>query len=292
MNSFTVTLNRFLRNKNTVTIIGVVLVLVILYFGYSTTIKNAVTPVSVPVAATTIQPRTLITEEMVTTTDIAAKAVSDDVITSTGAIIGKYSNVNSVIPKGSMFYSALLTTAKELPDSAFVKVGKNEVPYNFPVNMDTTYGNSMYPGNKIDIYMKAENTDGQIMVGKLVENIEILAVKDSNGKHVFENTEEDRVPAFLIFGVSEEINILMRKASYMDSFAVELFPVPHGQKADTTGKTQVSTQYLKDFINANTVLIPEENKTEETTTEENNANENNNNATANNANNNAGTARQ
>ena len=140
--------------------------------------------------------------------------------------------------------------------------------------------------------MKAENTDGQIMVGKLVENIEVLAVKDSNGKHVFENTEEERVPAFLIFGVSEEINILMRKASYMDSFAVELFPVPHGQKADTTGKTQVSTQYLKDFINANTVLIPEENKTEETTTEENNAKEDNNNATANNANNNAGTARQ
>ena len=292
MNSFTVTLNRFLRNKNTVTIIAVVLILVILYFGYSTTIKNAVTPVSVPVAATTIQPRTLITEEMVTTTDIAAKAVSDDVITSTGAIIGKYSNVNSVIPKGSMFYSALLTTAKELPDSAFVKVGKNEVPYNFPVNMDTTYGNSMYPGNKIDIYMKAENTDGQIMVGKLVENIEILAVKDSNGKHVFENTEEDRVPAFLIFGVSEEIIILMRKASYMDSFAVELFPVPHGGKVDTTGQTQVSTQYLKDFINANTVLIPEEQPAQdENTNEDDNKNETSNN-TNNNQNNNTGTNNQ
>ena len=282
MNSMSVTLNRFIRNKNTVTIAGVVIILIILYFGYTSTINSAVTPVSVPVAATTIQPRTLITEEMVTTVDIAAKAVSDEVVRSTGDIIGKYSNVNSVIPKGSMFYSALLTTAQELPDSAFVKVEKDEVPYNFPVDMDSTYGNSIYPGNKIDIYMKAENLDGQIMVGKLIENVEVLAVKDSNGKHVFENTEEERVPAFLIFGVNDEINILLRKASYMDNFGVELFPVPHGGKVDTTGQTQVSTEFLKEFINANTVVIPEEQKNEaeeqknETDKKEDNATEENN----------------
>ena len=282
MNSISVTLNRFIRNKNTVTIAGVVIILIILYFGYTSTINSAVTPVSVPVAATTIQPRTLITEEMVTTVDIAAKAVSDEVVRSTSDIIGKYSNVNSVIPKGSMFYSALLTTAQELPDSAFVKVEKDEVPYNFPVDMDSTYGNSIYPGNKIDIYMKAENLDGQIMVGKLIENVEVLAVKDSNGKHVFENTEEERVPAFLIFGVNDEINILLRKASYMDNFGVELFPVPHGGKVDTTGQTQVSTEFLKEFINANTVVIPEEQKNEadeqknETEEKEDNATEENN----------------
>lgn len=289
MNSMSITLNRFLKNKNTVTILGVVLILIIIYFGYSTTIKNAVTPVRVPVAATTIQPRTLITEEMVTTIDVAAKALQDtEVVRNRDAIIGKYSNVNSVIPKGSMFYSALLTTASELPDSAFVKVGKNEVPYNFPVTMASTYGNSIYPGNKIDIYMKAENEDGQVMVGKLVENIEVLAVKDSNGKHVFENTDEERVPAFLIFGVKDEINILLRKASYMNDFSVELFPVPHGGKVDTSGSTQVSTEYLKDFINANTVTIQEEKKDNTTTTtpaQDNNTTNNN----TNNNNTNTGT---
>ncbi len=280
MNSLSITLNRFFKNKNTVTILGVVLVLLILYFGYSTTIKNAVTPVRVPVAAATIQPRTLITEEMVTTMDVAAKALQNtEVVRNRDMIIGKYSNVNSVIPKGSMFYSALLTTAGELPDAAFVKVGKNEVPYNFPVTMASTYGNSIYPGNKIDIYMKAENEDGQVMVGKLVENIEVLAVKDSNGKHVFENTDEERVPAFLIFGVKDEINILLRKASYMNDFSVELFPVPHGGKVDTSGSTQVSTEYLKDFINANTVTIQEEKK--DNTPAQNNNNTTNNNTTPN-----------
>lgn len=292
MNSVSVTIQRLFKNKNTVTIIGVVAILALLYFGYSTTVSKAVSPVSVPVAATTIQPRTLITEDMVTTVDIAANAVSDDVIQNQNSIIGKYSNVNSVIPEGSMFYSALLTTAEELPDSSFVKVAKDEVPYNFPVTMDSTYGNSIYPGNLIDIYMKAENADGQVMVGRLVENIEVLAVKDSSGKHVFENTSEERIPAFLIFGVKDEINILLRKASYMTNFSVELFPVPHGGQVDIDEdtETQVSTQYLKDFINANTVLIPEEQPAQNENT--NNASGNNNetsNNTNNNQNNNAGT---
>ena len=256
MNNIIVTFQRFLKNKNTVTIIGVVAVIGILYWGYNMQINNAVTPVrNIPVAVDTIQPRTKITKDMIEYVDVAPVVLSDNVIRVASQVIGKYSNYNTVIPQGSMFYQDTLVTEAELPDSAFTQVGKNEVVYNFPVTMDSTYGNSIFPGNKIDIYMKATTDTGQIMVGKLVENIKVLAVKDKDGRHVFENTEEARTPSMLIFGVDPEINILLRKASYMDDFDVELFPVPHGQEVDESGETQVSTQYLKDFINANTVVI-------------------------------------
>ena len=256
MNNIIVTFQRFLKNKNTVTIIVVVAVIGILYWGYNMQINNAVTPVrNIPVAVDTIQPRTKITKDMIEYVDVAPVVLSDNVIRVASQVIGKYSNYNTVIPQGSMFYQDTLVTEEELPDSAFTQVGKNEVVYNFPVTMDSTYGNSIFPGNKIDIYMKATTDAGQIMVGKLVENIKVLAVKDKDGRHVFENTEEARTPSMLIFGVDPEINILLRKASYMDDFDVELFPVPHGQEVDESGETQVSTQYLKDFINANTVVI-------------------------------------
>ena len=42
---------RFITNKNTVTIIGVLIVLIILYWGYKSTIDSAVNPVKVPVAS-------------------------------------------------------------------------------------------------------------------------------------------------------------------------------------------------------------------------------------------------
>ena len=92
-----------------------------------------------------------------------------------------------------------MVTKDELPDSAFEKIKEGEVVVKLPVNIETTYGNSIFPGNKIDIYMKAETVDGQIMVGKLFENIEVIAVKDNLGNHVFENTEDNREPSILIF---------------------------------------------------------------------------------------------
>lgn len=260
MNEMMIKFQRVLKNKNTVTIIGVILAIGILYWGYNSQISKAVTPVkNIPVATNTIQPRTKITNEMISYVDVAPVVLSENVIRNANQVIGKYSNYNTVIPQGSMFYNNTLVNEEELPDSAFTQVADGEVVYNFPVDMDSTYGNSIFPGNQIDIYMKAKNDAGQIMVGKLVENVKVLAVKDASGKHVFESTEEDRTPATIIFGVSPEINILLRKASYMKDLEVELFPVPHGGTAAEKGETQVSTQYLKDFINANTVVINETN---------------------------------
>lgn len=257
MNNVLASFKRILKNKNLVTIVGVIIILVLLYFGYSMQINSAVEPVQVPVATETIQPRTEITDDMVTTIDMPNVSLSENVIRSRASIVGMYSNINSVIPEGSMFYTDSVISEDELPDSAFVKVKEGEVVYNFPVNMQTTYGNSIFPGNYIDIYMKAGNGNTEpIMVGKLIENIEVLAVKDSSGRNVFENSSESRTPAYLIFGVEEELHLMLRKAYYLDSIGVEVFPVPHGGEVQVEGSTRVSTQQLVDYIDAHSVNIP------------------------------------
>ena len=63
-------LKKFLQNKNTVTLIGTILILAILYFGYNWRIKQAITPVKIPYAKVTIQPRTKITEDMIDYVDV------------------------------------------------------------------------------------------------------------------------------------------------------------------------------------------------------------------------------
>lgn len=267
MNNFIIAAKRFLQNKNTVTILGVLVIILVLFFGYRYQINKMVNPVSnIPVAAETIQPKTQITSDMIEYIDVAPVVLQSNVIRNKNQIIGKYSNYNTVIPQGSMFYTDVVVEESDLPDSAFVELAEGEVPYNFPVTMDTTYGNSIYPDNYIDIYMKAVNEDGQLMVGKLIENVKVLAVKDSQGRHVFENSAEARTPSTLIFGLQPELNILLRKASYMTSYSTVLFPVPHGITVATTeGETAVSSQTLKDFINANTVPNDElQNNTEKT----------------------------
>lgn len=273
MNNFIIAIKRFFKNKNTVTVVGVLLIILVLFFGYRYEINKLVSPVTgIPMASQTIQPRTKITSDMIDYVDIAPIVLQDNVIRQAGQVINRYSAANTLIPKGSLFYEGAVVDEQDLPDSAFVELEDGQVPYNFPVTMDTTYGNSIYPGNYIDIYMKALNENGQLMVGKLLENIKVLAVKDSSGQNVFENSEEARTPAYLIFGLTDELNILLRKASYMSNFSVVLFPVPHGVNIEVEeGATAVSSQTLKDFINANTVandeLINQESTTEDVVSE-------------------------
>lgn len=261
MNNFLVSLKRFIKNKNTVTVLGVLVVIVALYVGYNMTVTNATKPIQIPIAKSTIQPRTQITPDMLDTISMPAISVKSNVKRLKSDILGKYTNVNVIIPAGSMFYNEALIAEKDLPNYAFTQVKDGQIPYAFPVTMETTYGNSILPGTRIDIYMKAENETNQVMVGKFLENVEVLAVKDSNGNNVFENTTANRTPATILFGVPEEIHILLRKASYMRGNGVVLFPVPHGGTVPSEGEIQVSTQYLKDFINANTVVLPEQGTT-------------------------------
>ena len=261
-------LKRFITNKNTVTIIGLILIIGILYWVYNDRIKTATNPVRVPVAKVTIQPKTLITSDMIEYISVPKVAVKKGTITNVNSIVGKYSNYNTMIPSGSMFYTDTLITKDELPDTALMDVKEGEVLYNFPVTMNTSYQNSIMPGSKVDIYMKAVNDDKILMVGKLIENVEVLAVKTSDGLNVFENTSERRTPAYIFFGVNPEIHILLRKASYMNNYSVVLFPVPHGTNYTTEDGTRVSTDELKEFINAHTVNLVENSTDVENPTEE------------------------
>lgn len=250
-------LKRFITNKNTVTIIGLLLIIGILYFVYNSRIKDATNPVRIPVAKVTIQPKTLITDEMIDYISVPSVSVKKNTIINKNNIVGKYSNYNTMIPAGSMFYSETLITKEQLPDASLMDVKDGEVLYNFPVTMNTSYQNSIMPTSKIDIYMKAYNDDGKLMVGKLIENVEVLAVKTSDGLNVFENTAERRTPAYIFFGVNPEIHILLRKASYMSNYSVVLFPVPHGTNYVDNEGTRVSTDELKEFINSHTVTLVE-----------------------------------
>lgn len=264
MNNIIVSLKKFITNKNTVTILGVIVILGLLYWGYNTTIENQVKPVQIPVAKQTIQPKTLITDDMVTYIDVPSIAVSTNVQRSKTNIVGMYSNVNTVIPAGSMFYSDVLITEDELPDSAFTAVKDGERPYALSVTTESTYGNSIFPGNKIDIYMKAVDESGLVMVGRLLAQVDILAVKDGSGNNVFEDSTVTRTPSTLLFGVPEDVFILLKKTEYLRSFGVELFPVPYGGTAPIEGDLTVDRQELVNFIESNTVTFTDTTDTPET----------------------------
>ena len=250
-------MKKFLGNKNTVTIIGVVLCIIILYLGYNLRINQKVALVRVPYSNQTIQPKTAITADMISYMEVAKEFIGNaSYYSSEDEIVGKYSNYNTMIAEGSLFYTDLLIDKDELPDSAFMDVPEDYTVISYGVNMESTYANSMMPNDYINIYFKANADDGTIMFGKFLSNVKILDVKDSSGQHVFENSEEARTPAYMIFALPEDMHLLFRKALYLEGrYGVQLILVPNTVELTDEDSEYISSDDIRSFINSKTTMV-------------------------------------
>lgn len=257
MNNLSSSMKKFLGNKNTVTILGVVLCIVVLYIGYNYRIDQKVTLTKVPYANQTIQPKTEITSDMISYMSVPSSFLVGSYYNSADTIVGKYSNYNTMIAEGSLFYTDLLVDSKYIPDEMFGNVDEGYTIINYRVNMDTTYANSMMPDDYINIYFKARDDDDTIMFGKFISNVRILSVKDESGQNVFENSEEARTPAYMMFALPEDMHLLFRKAIYLASeFDVELILVPNTVTLDEKdADVYVSSEDIQNFINDKTTMV-------------------------------------
>ena len=119
-------LKNLLANKNVVTILGAVLIVVVLYAFYKWRVNQAINPISVPYAKVTIGPRTKVTNEMIGYLDIQQSSMKGQVLTNANTqIVGMYTNVNSTIPEGSLFYEGAVVRFEELADSFLIDMPKD-----------------------------------------------------------------------------------------------------------------------------------------------------------------------
>lgn len=245
-------LNKFLKNKNTVTILGVIVCLIILYAGYTMRINTKTALVDVYYANQTIQPKTLITGEMISKTSVPQSFILGTYYQNYNDIVGKYSNYNTIIAQGSLFYSDLLVSEENLPDAMFYDVNEGERIVSFPVTTESTYGNSIMPGTTVDIYVKLMESD-KVVYGQFFENVNILAMKDSTGQNVFENSGETRAPAFAYFSLEEAkyllFSSLQNVQNYYSSYQIAIVLVPNTMKykAEEPVATEVTSDYLYQF---------------------------------------------
>ena len=264
MGNIIIGIKRFFQNKNTVTILGILASVGVIYFAYNYRIKKSTEPVNVPYATRMIAPRTLITKEMVSTKKVPGGVVTKNVLTNTNDIIGKYVLNTAVIPDNGLFYRSMLVDWDHLPTGVSYKLKENEYLAELPVNMDTTFGNSIFPGNYIDIYYKTRESDGarRIWVGRFIKGIQVLDVVDSSGNSVFETAGEPRIPAKLQFALPQKEYLLFEKW-VRNRLSIDLYPVQRNSNYKSDGlqitgveiQQEIEKQYVPDSM-----VIPGGNK--------------------------------
>ncbi|MDO4995550.1 MAG: RcpC/CpaB family pilus assembly protein [Bacilli bacterium] len=255
-------MKKYINNKNIVSVLLLVVLIGILFFFYTRRVNDKINPITVPYAKVQIASGIQITDKMVGTTQIPPAMLTDDVYKVVSDVVGKYSNADTIIPAGSLFYHRNVVEKEELPANIILDIPDGYVLFNLAVDTATTYGNSIYPGNYIDIYLKARTKEiagvttdqKRVLLDRLIKNVKVIAVKDNKGKTVFKDLEEDREPAMVIFAVPEEYYILLKKAEFLRTYESILIPVPTNESLkEEPGELAIASEALHQWINDVTV---------------------------------------
>ena len=246
--------SKLFHNKSIVTLIALIACIVILFFAYRYRVNTAINAVNVPIATRRINAREEITEELFTTVKVASSMITNNVIINKNDLLGKYVNYNTYIPEGGMFYRSSIVDWKQMPDSAWADIEEGYTIFSLKVSSTSTFGNSIYPGDKIDLYyqntMRVGN-ESKRFLGPLIEGIEVIAVKDENGSHIFKKSSEQKNAQALIFAVPDDMFSVIKRAYYISGGTI--LPVP--RNANYNAETTLGNEKVISFIETNSEYI-------------------------------------
>ena len=249
-------IKRFVGNRNTVTILGILACIATLIIGYNYRVSVAISPVTIPYAKQNIPARTLITSDMIGNIKVTSTYTNtaSNLVQNASEVVNKYASYKSNIPRGSLFYNDQIIDADEMPDAAFANMADGYTIFPLKVTENETFFNSIRAGDYIDLYVsaqeKTEDKDAskKIIIAKLVESIRVLAVKDDEGQNILKNQMDNGTPTQLLFAVEEDMFLLLKKAENVD-LNVKIIPVLRNSNYTVKqGETNVSSEDLRGFI--------------------------------------------
>ena len=258
MGNILVPFKKFLSNKNTITILGVLLGVVVLYLGYSWRITKSIQPTQIPYAKELLLSGTKITETQIGYTKVPKDTVKNmkNILTDAKDIKDKIVSFDSKIAPNSFFFKENLITEAEKPSSIFSNIPDGYTIYNLAVDSKKTYGNSMMPGTEIDIYLSAKDDDQKIIYGRIIQHIEIKYVKDKDGNNVFRDKDNLSESAIMMFAVPEDLFLLLKKA---EKLGLDLEPVGRNDVYSKSGTgVSLTSEELQAFIIDKTRILQKE----------------------------------
>ena len=260
MGNLLVPFKKFLSNKNTITILGVLIGLVVLYLGYSWRVTQSIQPTSVPYCKNTLLARTKITADDIGYTDLPKDVVSKmgNIKTQSSDIVGKVVAYDGKIAQNSFFYDEQLMKEEDMPNSIFSNIQDGYTIYALAVDTEKTHANSIMPDTLIDLYVSSEveEDEDKVLYGRFIANIGVLAVRDKKGKNVFADKDNPLESAYLLFAVPEDIFLLLKKAEKLD---IDIEPTARNDSYTANAEpTKIVNDEIKAFIINQTHILANE----------------------------------
>ena len=194
------------------------------------------------IAKHNIPPRTQIKTEDLTMIQIPEKYMQAYTWNEKADIIGKYTSVQGMIPKGSMFYKDMLYNEKEVRDLAITKLQKGMTIFTLETNVSAI--GSIEEGMYADIHVSISQKKEIPITGILIRHAEVISIKDHKGLSL-KDEQSTKIPYFVELGINQSDIDYLSLASSLGE--IRLFPSQDSYKPDKSTLEQDSkvTEYLK-----------------------------------------------
>lgn len=190
---------------------SLIIVLIVNFLVFKIAVKKEVNLTRVPVAKETIYPRTKISKEDLMYVEVPKVSINDFVVVDEENIINKYSDIQTTIPKQSLFYKEVLFEEKDLPDYPSILLNENQVVYNLNSDLVKMSGNSIVVGQKVDVYTTLNKRNETPIVDLLVSSVRIVGVKDKKGYDVT-HPDSSKIPYIVLLALDKDIMPIVRTA--------------------------------------------------------------------------------
>ena len=194
------------------------------------------------IAKHNIPPRTQIKTEDLTMIQIPEKYIQAYTWNEKADIIGKYTSIQGMIPKGSMFYKDMLYNEKEVRDLAITKLQEGMTIFTLETNVSSL--GSIEEGMYADIHVSISQKKEIPITGILIRHAEVISIKDHKGLSL-KDEQSTKVPYFIELGINQNDIDYLSLASSLGE--IRLFPSADSYKPDKSTLEQDSkvTEYLK-----------------------------------------------
>ncbi|KAF0226968.1 MAG: Flp pilus assembly protein CpaB [Erysipelotrichaceae bacterium] len=178
------------------------------YLGSKIYVDQRLELIDVPVAASVLQPRTLISEDDIVMIKVPKAYLQNSIVLDIKDLIGKYTLIRSQIPQGSFIYDSMVESIEQAKDSPSLLLLPNQVVYALDVDLKMTSGNTLQPFQKIDLYVSILH-NRLTVVDRLISNVRILSLKDKNGKELEKATD---IPKLMLIALDQDQVSILTKA--------------------------------------------------------------------------------
>ena len=214
--------------KKIKSIVGILLLIVINVLLFNICLNKKLDLVEVPVASVQIEPRTKIEETMIKMIEVPRALLNENCVLDKKDALNKYTEIEGIIPEGSLLYKSMLFDEEELPDYPALKLKENQNVFTLPSDLIKSSGNSFTNNQLVDIYVTITPKKENPISDSLLTSVRILNVLDRKGIDMKDS--ELNIPSVINLAVNEEYISLLKKASEMGTIDIYATAYPQNEE--------------------------------------------------------------